>query len=274
MLVNTETKLKVVYSCIAFFSPVWVFSLLLELKIDYVSQSNSFSVRTEVLIWDCKDPSRPPRGGSKSQSGKPRWKTSSWHNISSWKPLYHRSLSRNDFLNLNCFLDLFQQAKGGQKYKEDTLEKQLNILTDFMPLISFCTPWKHQKPPNHIETSPLICRTNQWTGFYMIRRFSNVFRGCRRKSVASNGLIKFMEPLSRSFYTKHHDKFVLRHWHSFKDNIGKESSSEMYLSYLYFHFSSAQLCVYYLRCIWITVIFWRKNLSDQMGSSYSMQELY
>ena len=22
--------------------------------------------------------------------------------------------------------------------------------------------------PNHIETSPLICRANKWTGFYMI----------------------------------------------------------------------------------------------------------
>ena len=26
----------------------------------------------------------------------------------------------------------------------------------------------HTGGPNHIETSPLICRTNHWTGFYMI----------------------------------------------------------------------------------------------------------
>ena len=25
--------------------------------------------------------------------------------------------------------------------------------------------------PDHIETSPLICRVNQWTGFYMIGTF-------------------------------------------------------------------------------------------------------
>ena len=25
--------------------------------------------------------------------------------------------------------------------------------------------------PYHIETSPLICRANQWTGFYMIKVF-------------------------------------------------------------------------------------------------------
>ena len=77
-------------------------------------------------------------------------------------------------------------------------------LTHFMPLISFDTPWKHQKTRGfdvfrgvskemsgmkwvnlrskfceefawvfhdggiyHIETSPLICTANQWTGFYM-----------------------------------------------------------------------------------------------------------
>ena len=26
----------------------------------------------------------------------------------------------------------------------------------------------HHGGPNHIETSPLICRANQWTGFCMI----------------------------------------------------------------------------------------------------------
>ena len=26
----------------------------------------------------------------------------------------------------------------------------------------------HDRGPCHIETSPLICRVNQWTGFYMI----------------------------------------------------------------------------------------------------------
>ena len=27
----------------------------------------------------------------------------------------------------------------------------------------------HDEGPYHIETSPLSCRVNQWTGFYMIR---------------------------------------------------------------------------------------------------------
>ena len=27
----------------------------------------------------------------------------------------------------------------------------------------------HDGDPYHVETSPLICRTNQWAGFYMIR---------------------------------------------------------------------------------------------------------
>ena len=30
----------------------------------------------------------------------------------------------------------------------------------------------HDRGPYHIETSPLICRANQWTGFYMIGTFA------------------------------------------------------------------------------------------------------
>ena len=29
----------------------------------------------------------------------------------------------------------------------------------------------HDGGPYHIETSQLICRANEWTGFYMIRTF-------------------------------------------------------------------------------------------------------
>ena len=29
----------------------------------------------------------------------------------------------------------------------------------------------HREGPNHKETSPLICRVNQWTDFYVIQNF-------------------------------------------------------------------------------------------------------
>ena len=31
--------------------------------------------------------------------------------------------------------------------------------------------WIHDGDPYHTETTPFICRANQWTGFYMIGTF-------------------------------------------------------------------------------------------------------
>ena len=42
-----------------------------------------------------------------------------------------------------------------------------HIFPCFPVFYNTCEPF-HDGGPNHIETSPLICSGNQWTGFYMI----------------------------------------------------------------------------------------------------------
>ena len=44
--------------------------------------------------------------------------------------------------------------------------KQWDILVRKILIIEYLT--FHDRGPNHKETSPQICRANQWTGFYTI----------------------------------------------------------------------------------------------------------
>ena len=51
------------------------------------------------------------------------------------------------------------------------MKKQNQIITFCLIYVvpkSFYLSLFHDESPCHIETSPLICSANQWTGFYMI----------------------------------------------------------------------------------------------------------
>ena len=59
-----------------------------------------------------------------------------------------------------------------------------------------CFELFHDGGRYHIETSPLICRANQWTGFYMISAFV-------MKELKQDIFIRLKYIFENIFYNKH-----------------------------------------------------------------------